>query len=164
MSDIILAPPKPQRKLATRDSVEKNFVKVPRYFIERGKYLTPPAKWVWVTLKTHENAHTKRIFPSHERIEQLSGLSRTAVNKALKELADWHWIVKTKRPGRSTTYRLTYGGQWNDPQKEAALEPLPDAASAKAYKSEHRANRAAKNGTFAQNANDARAPRRGAKG
>lgn len=135
---------------ATRDTIENKFTKVPRYFIERGRYLTPPAKWVWVILKTHENNTTRRIFPSHATIEDLSGLSRVAVSKALKELEHFSWIIKDKAGGRSTNYTLNYWTHYTDKALEAIVEPIPGKEEAKQYKDFYRVKRARKNGTFDQ--------------
>lgn len=140
------------KKPVTRDTVEDKFIKVPRYFIERGRYLTPQAKWVWVVLKYFENYRTKQIFPSHSTIEELSGLSKTAVSKALKELEEFLWIIKQTEPGKVTRYQLSYHGRWKNEELEEAVAPLPSKKYAENHKTEQRKRRAKKNGTFVENA------------
>lgn len=128
--------------------MDKPFTRIPHYFIERGRHLTPQAKWVWVILRTFENFKTKLIFPSHLKIEEESGLSRAAVNKALKELEEFKWIVKEKKSGKSTRYKLNFDAHYPDKELEDALTPIPTKEVAQKYKKERKDKRSIADGTF----------------
>lgn len=144
--------PKKPHQPVTRDTVDDKFTKIPRYFIERGRYLTPPAKWVFVVLKTFENNKTKEIFPSHATIEELSGLSRKAVSAALKELEHFLWIKRDKTERKSTSYQINYQADYNEEELKTTVAPIPMKGEAKEYKTEKQSRRAAKEGDFEQNA------------
>ena len=64
-------------------------------------------KLVLLALVTHDKPNGKGIFPSHERLADMTGLSRRAVVNALARLEAAGWITweKTRRRGRQTSNR-----------------------------------------------------------
>jgi hypothetical protein len=85
-----------------------NFVMVPYRLLTQGRYLTPEAKLVYTVLKSFENNKTKRIFPSYDKIQERSGLTRVAISKALRELKEYCWLDLKKNFGKSTDYVFTF--------------------------------------------------------
>ena len=64
-------------------------------------------KLVLLALVAHDKPNGKGIFPSHERLAYMTGLSRRAVINALARLeaADWITRQKTRRRGRQISNR-----------------------------------------------------------
>lgn len=90
------------------DERTNSFVKVSTDLLNRGKYLTPAAKWLYVALRSFKNVKDGRTFPSYKKIMGRSGLSRNAVAKGLAELERWGWIVRQKTEGGNNYYKFYY--------------------------------------------------------
>ncbi|HEY8560129.1 MAG TPA: helix-turn-helix domain-containing protein [Pyrinomonadaceae bacterium] len=82
------------------------FVQVSFDLVWGGRYLTTPAKWLYVVLKSFQNHRSKRTFPGYEKIMKQSGMTRNAVAKGLKELEHWGYIVRNKTSGKVNNYEF----------------------------------------------------------
>ena len=70
----------------------------------------PIAKLVLFALISHDKPGGEGIFPSHERLARMTGLSRRAVVNALARLRKAGWVERHKgrrRDGRQGTNRYT---------------------------------------------------------
>lgn len=88
----------------------EKFVKISRDLFDRGRYLTPSAKWLYVALRSFKNERKPddKPFPGYQKIMEQSGLSRNAIAKGLEELEQWGWIERDKSQGKSNHYKFTY--------------------------------------------------------
>ena len=82
------------------------YIMVPISVYERGRWLSSRAKLMWAVLKSFENRKNKQIFPSYDKLQERSGLSRGSISLALEELETFGWLKKRKRFGHSTVYKL----------------------------------------------------------
>ncbi|MDQ4121964.1 MAG: helix-turn-helix domain-containing protein [Acidobacteriota bacterium] len=131
------------------ESLNVRFIQVYYNFFERGVYLSPAAKLVYITLKSFENAVSKKIFPTQEKIQEKSNLSKNAVTQALKELEYFGWIKTTKICGRATRYKLLT--PINPMEKfEEKIYPIPSRESADRWRKSQRINKSRNRKTFAE--------------
>ena len=67
----------------------------------------PTAKLVLLALVAHDKPNGSGVFPSHERLVEMTGLSPRAIVNALTRLQAAGWItrVKFRRGGRQTVNR-----------------------------------------------------------
>ena len=65
------------------------------------------AKLVLIALVSHDRPNGKGVFPSHNRLAEMTSLSRRAVINALARLETAGWITwdQTRRRGRQTSNR-----------------------------------------------------------
>jgi hypothetical protein len=105
-----ISKPEQNVSLQTRRGPErdKKFVQVSFDLIERGRYLTPQAKWLYVVLRSFKNKE-RGTFPGYVKIMERGGLKRNAVAKGLKELERFGWIVRSSSgKKRSNAYEFHY--------------------------------------------------------
>lgn len=84
------------------------FTALPPELFKLGRYLTPPAKWLYASLRFFMNTKDGKTYPSYDSIKTISGLSHNAVAKGLDELERFCWVVRMKAKGRHNEYILCY--------------------------------------------------------
>src|SRR5262245_50453591 len=82
------------------------FTAVANAFIEQSLNLSVHAKWMFVLLRFHTNQKSECAWPSYDQLQALTGLSRTTVSKAIRELEEYGWLERRKRFGASVVYVL----------------------------------------------------------
>jgi biotin operon repressor len=83
------------------------FVAVPHVFIESYSHgLSVHARWLFVVLLYFVNHKTCQAFPSYDTLQRVTGYRRQAISKALRELEKTGWVVRHRRFGRSTIYKI----------------------------------------------------------
>ena len=86
------------------------FAAIPHTFIKGARHLSLRARWLFVALMSYRNSQSGWAFPSYDELCELTGMSRNAISKAVRELEDerqeWVWLTRKKRFGSSTLYWL----------------------------------------------------------
>lgn len=99
-----------------------DFTAIPNDFITDDRQ-TPESLCVFVFLRFHTNKRTKTAFPSYETLIGETKLSRQKLAAALALLDKTGWVVKQKRFGASTLYRI----RMSDSHSSSTMEQLEAA-------------------------------------
>lgn len=119
------------------EQTDERFVKVPFHLLERGRFLTPKAKWIYVVVRSFQFNGSGTSFPSYPAIMERSGLSRASVARALAELEHFGWIGRDKKHGGSTTYVFFFPSrQFRVSGDEIGNQEYPTLKMAEAYRKE----------------------------
>lgn len=115
------------------------FVMVSFDLLERGRFLTVAAKWLYVVLRSFRNEKTGATFPTYEKIMRRGGLSRNAVAKGLAELEHFGWIERVKTEGKRTlSYKFSYPTLVNENNEEFGDQTFPTQKNASEWAKIHR--------------------------
>jgi hypothetical protein len=114
-------------------------VRVPSELFERGRHLSSPAKWLYITLKSFAVDDAGRISASYRQLRRKSGLTHSSVAKRLDELECFGWLERTKSPGLPNGYILTCPSLRNPiTRKEVGDQIYPTEKLAEAWASTRR--------------------------
>lgn len=137
-----------QRKLAGINLVGANTIndiyrRIPLYYLQRGRYLSPNAKAVYAALFMFANINhvaDSNVYPSRDALAECSGLGRTTVAKALNELEHFRWIKRIKETRNTangeknkTFIDFDFSPKHADEKLENELTPYPSKTDAKLY-------------------------------
>ena len=78
--------------------------------IHKDQRIDSAARCVYFFLLDRENNITKKLFPSHARLADDTGLHIRSVQRSIKLLIDYDYISKIKKgyPGRASEYKINY--------------------------------------------------------
>ncbi|MCC7208350.1 MAG: helix-turn-helix domain-containing protein [Anaerolineae bacterium] len=82
------------------------FATVPNTFIEGAKGMSHTAFRLFVTLRYYTNGKTGDSFPSYDTLQELTGMNRRTIAKAVRELEAGGWIERKRRFSQSTIYTI----------------------------------------------------------
>lgn len=82
------------------------FTAVPNALLKNTS-LHHQARWLFVVLRTYAS-NKDVLFPSLDALEELSGMTRKAIVKRLRELETAGWLERQRRFSGSTVYTLKY--------------------------------------------------------
>jgi len=94
--------------------LERDFTRVPNYFIRTQKYLSEKAVKAYLYICSCVNTEDARngdekAFPTVDTIHEKIGFSKGAVSNATKELEILNLVTKERRFNKSNYYRLSNG-------------------------------------------------------
>ena len=78
--------------------------------VNQSKQLSDASRRVMFFLLDRENNKTGKLFPSHARIADDSGLSLRSVSRGINDLINNNFLIKLKKgyTGKATEYKINY--------------------------------------------------------
>ncbi|MEI6022473.1 MAG: helix-turn-helix domain-containing protein [bacterium] len=98
---------------------DKGWFKLDRSIVDNvAKHLHPLVFSMFVVLRRYSNDFTDEVFPSHEKIAELLGITRKSVQRNIHILEDFGLIRKQKyrHNGKWAGYKYYFLDDWKDIQ------------------------------------------------